>query len=57
MSDLWEEEGLGAGDAAPAEEGDDWDEGDESLEAGLEDSLEESDELDDESWDEGEEDG
>jgi hypothetical protein len=55
MSDLWEDEGLGAGDAAPAEDGnDDWDEGDESLETGLEDGLDDSDELDDESWDEGE---
>jgi hypothetical protein len=56
MSDLWEGEGFGAGDAASAEDGDDdWAEGEESLEAGLEDALDDPDELEDESWDESEE--
>ena len=40
MSDLWADEG-GFGDGGPADEiaGDDWDEGEESLEASLEDAL------------------
>jgi len=52
MSDLWEDESVGA---EPAVDNDDeWEEGDD--EPGLEEALDESDELDDESWDEGEED-
>jgi hypothetical protein len=52
MSDLWEEESVGAEPAV--DDDDEWEEGDD--EPGLEEALDESDELDDESWDEGEED-
>jgi hypothetical protein len=46
MSDLWADEG-GFGDGGPADEiaGDDWDEGEESLEASLEDALADPEEL------------
>jgi hypothetical protein len=55
MTDLWESEGFGGEAPDPGDGGDDdWDEGDESLETGLEDGfVDPDDELDDESWDEG----
>ncbi len=55
VTDLWEAEGFGGGGAAPGADGDvDWDEGDESLEAGVADGFDDLDgELEDDGWDEG----
>jgi hypothetical protein len=55
MSDLWADEG-GFGDGGPADEiaGDDWDEGEESLEASLEDALADAEELEADNGDEDE---
>jgi hypothetical protein len=59
MGDLWQDEGFGSGggvDDALAG-GDDWDEGEESLETELEDAFDDPGELDEEGlWeDEGDE--
>jgi hypothetical protein len=51
MGDPWQDEGFGGGDDA---DGDDWDDGKESLEVDLEEELGEADELDDEAWEEDE---
>ena len=53
MGDLWQEEGFGGPGTAGDGSGDDWDEGEESIELALEDGLEDPDELaEDEDWDE-----
>jgi hypothetical protein len=55
MSDLWADE-EGFGDGGPADEiaGDDWDEGEESLEASLEDALADPEDLEGDGGDEDE---
>jgi hypothetical protein len=54
MTDLWEDEGFGSAGGPPDADGeDDWDEGDESLDAPLEDGFDDPAELDDEGSDEG----
>ena len=46
MSDLWEDEGFGSGGATLDADGDDdWDEGEESLEATLEDGFDDPDDV------------
>ena len=45
MSDLWEDEGFGSGGATLDAHGDDWDEGEESLESTVEDGLDDPDEV------------
>jgi hypothetical protein len=48
MSELWEDEGFGSGGSIDeVAGGDDWDEGEESLETTLEDAFDDPDELDD----------
>lgn len=56
MSDLWQDEGFGGGGSGVGEAfaGDDWDEGEESIETDVEDGLDDPEEVeDDESEDEG----
>jgi len=56
MADLWQDEGFGGGGSGVDEAfaGDDWDEGEESIETDVEDGFDDPDEVeDDESEDEG----
>ena len=56
MADLWQDEGFGGGGTGVGEAfaGDDWDEGEESIETDVEDGFDDPDEVeDDESEDEG----
>ena len=49
MGDLWDDEGFGSGGAAPGSDGDDdWEEGQESLDASVEDGFDDPDSLEDE---------
>jgi hypothetical protein len=51
MGDLWQDEGFGgAGAVGEASGDDDWDEGEESLEATLEDGFDDPDEPEDDGW-------
>ena len=53
MGDLWQDEGFGsAGSAAEFDGDDDWDEGEESLETGLEDGFDDPDATADDGWSE-----
>ncbi len=56
MADLWQDEGFGGGGSGVGEAfaGDDWDEGEESIETDVEDGFDDPDEVEtDESEDEG----
>ena len=48
MADLWQDEGFGAGGSGVGEAlaGDDWDEGEESIETDIEDGFDDPEEID-----------
>lgn len=59
MGDLWQDEGFGGASSSEFAGDDDWDEGEESLEASIEDGFDdpdEPDESDGDAWDERDED-